>query len=202
MIAKAETIDAANDAETGHPLTAAMEESPLPTSIADAVAKHKAARDLANRIVTDEVGAAICHHLANGWSLREVCKMLKVSVPAVCAWALDDRGADHYARARQIQAMGWADEVVEIADNGVNDWMRRNAPDDPGWVANGENFNRSRLRVDTRKWLLSKVLPKVYGDNGESAGRGPLVSFHFNALPTSPAMIDVSATSRPALPAV
>jgi hypothetical protein len=36
--------------------------------------------------------------------------------------------------------------------------------DDTGWLVNGENLQRSRLRVDTRKWLLSKALPKIYGD--------------------------------------
>lgn len=53
---------------------------------------------------------------------------------------------------------------MEIADNGLNDWMERNAKEDKGWVANGEHIQRSRLRVDTRKWFLSKVLPKLYGD--------------------------------------
>jgi hypothetical protein len=27
-----------------------------------------------------------------------------------------------------------------------------------------EDSNSRRLRVDTRKWIMSKVLPKIYGD--------------------------------------
>lgn len=67
---------------------------------------------------------------------------------------------DQYARARMAQAYGWADEILEIADDGRNDT----------YVEKGETrtdhdvINRSRLRVDTRKWLLSKLLPKEYGD--------------------------------------
>jgi hypothetical protein len=37
---------------------------------------------------------------------------------------------------------------------------------------NGENIQRSRVRIDTRKWLLSKMLPKVYGDKSEVAVTG------------------------------
>ena len=52
------------------------------------------------------------------------------------------------------------DEVLEIADDGSNDWMERDGRD----VENSEAIARSRLRVDTRKWVLSRMLPKMYGD--------------------------------------
>lgn len=58
-----------------------------------------------------------------------------------------------------------ADELLEVADDARNDWMERQ--DDNGgssWKVNGEHIQRSRLRVDTRKWMLSKALPKVFGD--------------------------------------
>jgi hypothetical protein len=59
-----------------------------------------------------------------------------------------------------------ADEMLEVADDGTNDWMLRRGSDeeDDLYQLNGEHLQRSRLRVDTRKWLLSKALPKVYGD--------------------------------------
>jgi transposase-like protein len=72
-------------------------------------------------------------------------------------------------------APGLADELLEIADNGTNDWMKRFAKDgeDLGWAVNGEHIARSRLRVDTRKWLLSKCLPKVFGDRITTEHTGP-----------------------------
>jgi hypothetical protein len=73
-------------------------------------------------------------------------------------WALDDvEGfAGHYARAREIGYQGMADDLTEIA----------NAKDgDPA---------RDRLRVDTRKWLLSKALPKIYGDKQQIGHSGSL----------------------------
>ena len=39
-------------------------------------------------------------------------------------------------------------------------------------IADNEHMQRSRLRVDTRKWLLAKVLPKVYGDKLQHTGEG------------------------------
>jgi hypothetical protein len=52
-------------------------------------------------------------------------------------------------RARLIGYRTMADELVEISDRKA---------------ADAAAVNRDRLRVDTRKWLLSKALPKIYGD--------------------------------------
>lgn len=114
-----------------------------------------------------EVASAICSELAKGRSLRDVCA--DEAMPAestVRAWALEDRDgfSAQYARAREIGYHSMADELMEIADDARNDWMERRGEDDAGWQANGEHIQRSRLRVDTRKWMLSKALPKLYGD--------------------------------------
>jgi hypothetical protein len=55
-----------------------------------------------------------------------------------------------------------ADELLDIADDATNDFMERNGKLLPNHAA----INRSRLRVDIRKWLLSKALPKVKTDVG------------------------------------
>jgi hypothetical protein len=39
-------------------------------------------------------------------------------------------------------------------------------------VLNGEHVQRSRLRLDARKWALSKMAPKKYGDKLELGGTG------------------------------
>lgn len=109
----------------------------------------------------------ILSELASGRTLREVCR--DDGMPAestVRLWALDDREgfSARYARAREIGYYSMADETIEIADDGSNDWMMRHGDEGAGWQANGEHIQRSRLRVDTRKWMLSKVLPKIYGE--------------------------------------
>lgn len=116
---------------------------------------------------TQEVADEICAQLAEGKSLREVCRQGHLpSESTVRTWALDDRDgfSAQYARAREIGYHAMADELLEIADDGRNDWMEREDGENAGYDANGEHLARSRLRVDTRKWMLSKALPKVYGD--------------------------------------
>jgi hypothetical protein len=72
---------------------------------------------------------------------------------------------DQYAGAREAQADYYAEEIVEISDDGTNDWMERKRGDgETEEVENKEVLNRSRLRVDTRKWLMARMAPKKYGD--------------------------------------
>jgi hypothetical protein len=115
---------------------------------------------------TEEIGNKICERLSGGESLRSIC--LDAEMPdkaTVFRWLLSDKEVysqfrDQYALAREIQYQCMADDLLDIADSGSNDWMERNDPNNPGFAFNGEAVARSRLRVDTRKWFMSKVLPK------------------------------------------
>jgi hypothetical protein len=117
-------------------------------------------------LFTAELAAAICERISLGESLRSICRDEKMPDRAtVFRWLSQDEAfRDQYARSREEQAETLAEELLEIADDATNDWMERNADDNAGWVANGEHIQRSRLRVDTRKWIASKLLPKKYGD--------------------------------------
>jgi hypothetical protein len=88
----------------------------------------------------------------------------------VCKELLADKEfSDQYVRAREIQLEEMEDELLEIADDGRNDWIeKRNAQGEvTGWAVNGEHIQRSRTRLETRKWLMSKRAPKKYGDKVE-----------------------------------
>jgi len=110
--------------------------------------------------------AKICEQLAMGKSLRTVCEDEEMpSVFTVYYWmGKYPEFSEQYARAKQDGAEAWAEEILDIADDGSNDWMSANDPENPGYKQNGEAIQRARLRVDSRKWLLSKLLPKKYGD--------------------------------------
>jgi len=80
-------------------------------------------------------------------------------------WLLNDEEfRKQYVQARALQAESLFDESLEIADDARNDWMERRGEEDAGWVANGEHIQRSRLRIDTRKWMAARLDPKKYGD--------------------------------------
>lgn len=82
--------------------------------------------------------------------------------------------AAQYVRACDARALYLAEELVDIADDGTNDWITRQNSDGEDYeVPNNEHIQRSRLRVDTRKWLLSKLMPKVYGDKITNELTGP-----------------------------
>ena len=88
---------------------------------------------------------------------------------------------EQYEKAKEESADAHAEDMLDIADDGTNDWMeRRNAEGEViGWQLNGEHVQRSRLRVDTRKWIAAKLKPKKYGDNTRTEhtgeGGGPIL---------------------------
>lgn len=122
---------------------------------------------------TKELDDIICTRLADGESLRSICNDDGIPHKAtVLRWVFQDneetiKFRDHYKKARDMQAESFADELNDIADDGTNDWMERNDPDNPGYAQNGEALQRSRLRVDTRKWVASRILPK-YSEKKET----------------------------------
>jgi len=119
-----------------------------------------------SKIYTPELAAAICERLAAGESLRSISR--SEGMPAdttVHEWIINDREgfAVQYARARDVGYKKLADELVDIADDGANDYIEHEGQS----LLNAEHVQRSKLRVDTRKWILSKMLPKIYDDKSE-----------------------------------
>lgn len=113
----------------------------------------------------------ICDALAGGSSLRKAAEAEGMSHATVLLWVREhSHFADQYARAREAGYALLADELIQIADDGKNDTYT----DDDGNVRTDQDVvSRSRLRLDTRKWLLSKMLPKVYGDKLTQEHTGP-----------------------------
>jgi len=116
------------------------------------------------------VADRICSRIADGESLRSICSDEDMpSQVSVFRWLGDERYADfgkQYASAREAQADSIFDEILDIADDGRNDWMEKRDEEggNLGWKENGEAINRSRLRIDARKWMAGKLRPKKYGD--------------------------------------
>jgi len=114
-------------------------------------------------LFTLELADRICELLGEGNSLRKIC--LADDMPnksSVFKWLSENKAfSDQYARARETQADTMADEILEISDNGTNDTY---IDDDGNTRTDVDVIARSRLRVDARKWLASKMAPKKYGE--------------------------------------
>ena len=122
---------------------------------------------------------------------------------AVHKWAAEmpHTFGDKYVRARELGYLKLADELDELAA-GLDVGERRF---ESGVVA------RHRLQVEQRRWTLSKMLPKVFGDKVDvtSAGK-PLVAAsdldiakalaHALAVPALPAPIELEAIEVEAVP--
>ena len=74
---------------------------------------------------------------------------------------------EQYTRARELQAETLFDELLDIADDASNDWMEINKDGDTRYELNGEHTQRTKIRIDVRKWKISKMLPKKYGDRSQ-----------------------------------
>lgn len=136
---------------------------------------------------TEELATAICARIAGGESLRSICKEPKMpNRSTVHLWLLDKEKkgfSDQYELSCNIRAENMFDELTEIADDGSNDFMEKTLESgDTMEVLRPEHIQRSRLRVDTRKWYLSKVLPKKFGDKTDITTDGKPISISFDPV--------------------
>ena len=115
---------------------------------------------------TAEIQAELLERLAMGETVSQICAEEKFPVHSYVfeKAAQDPEFGDKYVRAREIGYLKMAEEILEIADDGRNDWMTKKVGQTEITVVDREAVERSKLRLDTRKWLLSKALPKVFGD--------------------------------------
>jgi hypothetical protein len=119
-------------------------------------------------LYTPELAERILHELGEGRTVRDICRADGMPTGAtVRQWVIEDRDgfAEPYRRARESAYHDMEAELLEIVDDGRNDWMeRRTRAGGRETVLNRENIQRSRLRYDARRWLLSNALPKRYGN--------------------------------------
>lgn len=111
-------------------------------------------------LYTEKLATDICKRIADGESLKKICSDDEMpSRSSVHSWLLDDdkkEFLDNYETAVNVRTDAMFDELEEIADN------------------DGE-VQRDRLRVDTRKWYLSKIMPKKYGDKVDVTSGGETI---------------------------
>lgn len=116
---------------------------------------------------TKQLAAKICQRLSEGTSLRTVCLSDKMpAASTIFLWMQKyPEFSEQYARAKQESADAMAEEILDIADDGSNDWMEIQLQGGHiKEVVNNEAVQRSKLRVETRKWIMAKMKPKKYGD--------------------------------------
>ena len=135
--------------------------------------------------MTREIEDEICEKIAEGSSLVSILKS-RPGMPdytTVCRHlrateGVEDGFCQRYARAREDQADYLADQILDIADDGGADLIEGTTK------VNWENVQRSKLRVDARKWVAAKLKPKRYGDRVENVITDPDGKSPFNRYRT------------------
>lgn len=109
---------------------------------------------------TDE----ILQRIIDGESCRSIFFKDRFNLPSrklFMEWLSQDKElSDHYAKACELRAEFIFEEILTIADGEDNDIIT--LPDGRK-VENKKIISRDRLRVEARKWVLSKMNPKKYG---------------------------------------
>ncbi len=111
---------------------------------------------------TAAICKAICDGIASGKSARAMCIEVGITQKTFWSWLnSDEELVKQYARAKELGYDIMAEEIIDIADDSGSDTKTR--ADGSEYIDN-EAVQRSRLRVDARKWYLSKLAPKKYGE--------------------------------------
>lgn len=119
--------------------------------------RHKAVTKPARGKWSKAAGECICEEVANGASLRKACAVAGVKYSTAQDWRKKHKSfADQYARACEKKYHGYADELDDALAEAEEAALDS--------VCGNQRLTAIRLRIDTRKWQLSKMLPKVYGD--------------------------------------
>jgi hypothetical protein len=115
---------------------------------------------------SDKVADMICTRIAEGESLRAICRDEgSPSMSMVFRW-LNDNAAfrEQYARAREAQADAIFDEMLDIANTPMIGEKTKVGSDGKTETTSGDMIEHRRLQIETRKWMASKLQPKKYGD--------------------------------------
>jgi hypothetical protein len=111
--------------------------------------------------------AAICKEvlqgMRDGLSAFKACQKAGVPQSTFNDWVNGDKNLSvEYAHAREDLIERIANEVMELADSEV--------PETGDGKKDWQAIQKHKLQVDTRKWLLSKLAPKKYGEKLELSG--------------------------------
>ena len=117
----------------------------------------------------EKIFSLICDELEKGYSLRLILRREDMpSSRTFFKWVDEDKEkVKQYERSLELRSEMLFDEIIEIADKQSEDV----GEDENGnKVINHNIVQRNRLQIDARKWALSKMFPKKFGDKTIHSG--------------------------------
>ena len=122
-------------------------------------------------ILTDRLIDELCQRLSQGVSMRSVCRDDDMPCMAtIWRWLREnDNFAKRYTAAKQESADAMIEDILAISDQDDDE----------------ESTNRSRLRVDTRKWIAAKLRPEKYSEKLDLTPSGGTVKITIGGKSTT-----------------
>lgn len=120
------------------------------------------ARKIYTPALRADLMAKVCARVATGQLATDAAIAEGTTATRIREWAAEDAElAAIYARARSLQADAMAEEIISLSDAAAN--------------GTTEQIQAARLAVDSRKWLVSKIAPRLYGERIDyTSGGEPL----------------------------
>ena len=119
-----------------------------------------------------EISDKICSDIEAGMSVGQICRQDGYpEKKSVYRWlAKHDEFLSDYRAAKISGIEALVDQMMDIANDASDDFKRDSngelLRDKKGnRILDGEHVQRSRLRIDTIKWVATKLVPRLYGDN-------------------------------------
>lgn len=119
---------------------------------------------------TPELAEEICERLADGASLRSICRDDRMpDASAVVRWALDPEHpfSQQYARAREAQGYAIAERILDLCEAVQGE--------------SGIDAQRAKVAIDGYKWAAGRMAPKAYGDKQQHEVKSEVT--YFKAVP-------------------
>ena len=125
-------------------------------------------------IYTESLAAKICQRIADGESIRAICNDPNIpSTTTVFRWIASEKCKgfrELYEASMQIRLETLGDGLIDLADAPIE----RNA----AGAIDSAAVQIRRLQIETRRWILSKLLPRKYGDRMNLDHQGDGITLH------------------------
>jgi hypothetical protein len=123
-------------------------------------------------LYTQDLADRICQELSEGRSLRSIC--LQDDLPdarTVFRWLRTNAEfCQQYARAKEESTDAMSEDILALSDGAI-DVIKGGAEKKSSALGQAV-----RLQVDTRKWIMSKMKPKKYGDKLDMTSDGKAIT--------------------------
>lgn len=117
-------------------------------------------------IFTQEIADEFLAHVTMGRSFRKICSQDHMpSIATIYNWfRVHPTFLEQYTHAKEESADAMVEDLLDIADEPETFTETTTLADGSVVTRVVDNTRRTQLRIETRKWIATKLQPRKYGD--------------------------------------